>query len=546
MPAKSEGGPASQTLQVLGLAFAGADLVFEIDSKGAVVFALGAVKNLTGLTEAEVMKKRWTELMAPADGAFLVTLLHDLQPGARSGPHQVTLAGGRGAARRAANISMFRLPQNGERTSCALSLSASTLSARTPRDKKGLVPKAAFEQAAADSVKQAQSEGMDTRLEMVEVPGLTDAVGKMDTDVAEQTLAVLASMLRAASYGGVGAAEVGTDRFALVSTKPVCADRLSQQLTQASGQPLQATAVGVAITPDGVEAQLKTIRYVLDRYIQEGQAASKDFMAMVEGAARASASFRTTVSAGAFRLAYQPIVSLEGDRLHHFEALARFNDESGPQETIRMAEEFGLILDFDLSVVRQVAKALAAMKPDVKIAANISGVSLLAPGFLEAMRKIMTDSRVPAGRLLLEITETARLTDMDEARNRIATLRKAGHAVCLDDFGAGSASMEYLAAFEFDFIKIDGAYVRALKPGSREAFLVKHVAALCKDLGGVSIAEMVETRETAQQLKVLGVGLGQGWAFGKPEPQPVWTPPVVERAPVAPALRRRGAVETWG
>ncbi len=104
--------------------------------------------------------------------------------------------------------------------------------------------------------------------------------------------------------------------------------------------------------------------------------------------------------------------------------------------------------------------------------------------------------------------------------------------------------MAYVAAFEFDFIKIDGAYVKALTVGSREALLVKHMTLLCKDLGVVAIAEIIETQETAQVLKALGVTLGQGWAFGRPEAQPKWTPPLSSAA--APAARRKGAKESWG
>ena len=544
MSPSSEAGKSGQTLKFLGLAFAGADLVFEIDPTGRITFAVGAVVNLTGLSNADILKARWTDLVAPADGGYLATLLHQLEPGERGGPFQITLAGGPDKPPRPALLSLFRLPQNGGRTSCALSLAGARAGDRTPRDRHGLVPKAAFEQVAADALEQAERDGVDARLEMVEVPGLAAAVDGMEADVAERTLAALAGMLRAESYGGVGAAEVATDRFALVSTGPVPTDKLAQRLEGASGQALKAVVASVPTTAGSIDAKLKTIRYVLNRYIEVGaEAASTDFTAMVEDAARASANFRVAVGSGAFRLAYQPIVSIEGDRLHHFEALARFDDERGPAETIRMAEELGLIFDFDLAVVKQVGEALANAGPKVRIAANISGITLTAPGFMDAFVRTMSSTGACASRLLLEVTETARIHDIGEARDRLATLRKRGHLVCLDDFGAGAASMEYVAAFEFDFIKIDGAYVKTLTAGSREAVLVKHMASLCKDLGVVTIAEMIETRETAETLKTLGVTLGQGWAFGKPEAQPKWTPPP---APVTPAARRKGAVESWG
>lgn len=545
MSAPSEAGAAPQTFQILGLAFAGADLVFEVDAKGTVTFALGAVKSVTGLSESEMLRKRWTQLVAPADGAFLATLQHEIKAGERRGPFPITLAGGR---RRTAQISIFRLPQNRDRISCAMSLAAGGAKGRVQRTERGMVPAPAFEQVAADALNQAADEGVEASLQMVEVPGLAAAVGAMDDDLAERTLAALAGLLRAESYGGSGAAEVAPDRFALVSAHPVQTDRLSQQLKDASGRALVAVAAGAPMGPGAVDAKLKTIRYVLDRYIQRGSPAetSSDLMSVVEGAARASATFRTAVGSGDFRLAYQPIVTLDGARLHHFEALARFNEEHGPAETIRMAEQLGLIVDFDLAVVKQVAKTLAATGPEVRIAANISGISLTAPDFLGAMAQILSASRVAADRLLLEVTETARIADIPEARSQIAALRKRGHPVCLDDFGAGAASIEYLTAFEFDFVKIDGSFVKTLVPGCREALLIRHVAALCKDLGVLTVAEMVETPETTQMLRTLGVNLGQGWVFGKPTPEPKWAPPASARPPVQPAARRQGAMETWG
>jgi len=543
MTQSPQAGAAHQLLQVLGLAFAGADLVFEIDANGSLTYAVGAVASLTGFGNTEVLTKTWTDLVAPADQPFVGNLLEHLEPGERRGPYSVHLGEGAKTAKRGATLSLFRLPQNGGRTSCALSLARGQPRTDVLRDKRGLVPKDAFEQVVADLLGQAEREGVSARLEMVEVPGLGAAMNAMTDDAAERTLAILAGLLRAESYTGLGAAEVAPDRFALVATGPIPSRRISDKLKAASGHTLETRAVGVPMAGGGVETRLKTIRYVLDRYIESGAGASADFASAVEGAARASAHFRVAVASGAFRMAYQPIVNLDGDRLHHYEALARFDDQRGPIETIRMAEEFGLIRDFDLAVVGQVAKVLANEAGGLKIAANISGASLASEGFVEALIKVVQRAGVKASRLLLEVTETARIHDIAEARGRIAALRKHGHAVCMDDFGAGSASLEYIAAFEFDFIKIDGAYVRALTAGSREATLIRHMTALCNDLGVVTIAEMVETPEVAHELKGLGVALGQGWAFGKPEPTPRWAPPP---APVKPAARRKGVVEGWG
>ncbi len=191
-------------------------------------------------------------------------------------------------------------------------------------------------------------------------------------------------------------------------------------------------------------------------------------------------------------------------------------------------------------MVKGVAKALRAAKSDVRIAANVSALSLMRPAFVDSLLDVTAEETALRPRLLLEITETVRLDDLDQAARVISHLRGLGHVVCLDDFGAGAASLEYLRHLNVDVVKIDGRYVRELTDGSRDAMILKHVVALCRDLKVSTIAEMVETRQTARLLKDLGVDLGQGWAFGKPASHPI------REAPVAVSARRMGEREQWG
>jgi EAL domain-containing protein (putative c-di-GMP-specific phosphodiesterase class I) len=177
-----------------------------------------------------------------------------------------------------------------------------------------------------------------------------------------------------------------------------------------------------------------------------------------------------------------------------------------------------------------------------RIAANLSAHSLMIEGFLEEILGLGGGGGL-RGRLILEITETRQLRDLDQANARIARLRSAGHVVCLDDFGAGAASLDYLRRLEVDFIKIDGRYIQSMTEGSRDALLVKHLVALCNDLGVATIAEMIETEPVARLALDLGVQLGQGWAFSKPLEKPRWSPPA--SAP-APARTRPGSREYWG
>jgi EAL domain-containing protein (putative c-di-GMP-specific phosphodiesterase class I) len=113
--------------------------------------------------------------------------------------------------------------------------------------------------------------------------------------------------------------------------------------------------------------------------------------------------------------------------------------------------------------------------------------------------------------------------------------------VCLDDFGAGHASLDYLRRLEVDFIKFDGRYIRTLTAGSRDEVILKHMVGLCRELGIETIAEMIETQETAKLAEGIGLGLGQGWFFAKPGVELAYPPPSA-----ALPVRRKGEVVSWG
>ena len=202
-----------------------------------------------------------------------------------------------------------------------------------------------------------------------------------------------------------------------------------------------------------------------------------------------------------------------------------------------------MIQAFDLSLVRSLVRELRRQPKTTRIAANLSAHSLMIDGFLDEILGLVGNALDLRSRLIIEITETRRIHDLDRANVLIARLRAAGHVVCLDDFGAGAASLDYLRRLEVDFIKIDGRYIQSLTEGSKDAILVKHLVALCGELGVATIAEMVETDDVARLARALGVHLGQGWAFSRPLERPKWRPPP---APPRPARTRPGSREVWG
>lgn len=530
-----------EKMRLLGLAFAGADLVFELDDDGLITFALGATEHITGMTSAELVGSSWTTLFASSEGAALQAALGALPAGRRQGPLRMALASSEGRRlRRMADLSLFRLPQNPPRVSCSLSIGVSR--PRTPeRNARGFV-------AANDLTTIAESvfgEGQPARLDLIELKGLAQVLSTLEPSAAGDLQQRLSALLRVASQDGVGAVEVTGDKFALLGSSSVSLEDLSQRLAALAGPGVRPEYARMDIAAGEPQTALKAMRFALDRFLSAGPAVvAQGFAAIMSETVREAAEFRRTLDERAFKLVYQPIVAVGADTLHHFEALARFEGEASPAHSIRLAEELDLIVDFDMAVIDTVCGVLANAAKPLMIAANISAISLLQPGVrAHLQRAAHLGPRIRRG-LLLEVTETKAFSDLSLASRAISALRDMGFAVCLDDFGAGSASLDYLRQFEVDFVKIDARYVTGIG-ARRDAAVLRHVVALCADLGVKTIAEAVETRDIADAVRGLGVDYGQGWHYGKPTESPEWSP--VSASLSGPLLaKRRGAVDQWG
>jgi EAL domain-containing protein (putative c-di-GMP-specific phosphodiesterase class I) len=152
------------------------------------------------------------------------------------------------------------------------------------------------------------------------------------------------------------------------------------------------------------------------------------------------------------------------------------------------------------------------------LAVNLSGKSLANPNFGKRFLKMLSDLKIDRKKLSFEITETAKISNIKTTNAIIQKIRERGHEVYLDDFGSGASGFGYLRDFPADAIKIDGSYVRRAEKSDRDMTLIKGMADLCKSLGAKTVAEMIETKSQASQMKAIGITYGQGYYFGKPIP----------------------------
>lgn len=240
------------------------------------------------------------------------------------------------------------------------------------------------------------------------------------------------------------------------------------------------------------------------------------------------ARLRRALEEDLFAVHYQPIVSLADGRPSHYEALVRLADEPdgglvAPGRFLPAAERYGLIREIDRLVLARAAALLGARggrarEVGVRVAVNMSALSVTDPTMLAHISRCLDRHGVDPGRLVVEITETAAISDMDRARAFCEGVSALGCAVALDDFGAGFGSFQYLRHLPFDYLKIDGSFVRALGRSPRDRLVVQALVGLAQGMGVRTIAEYVADRATLELLRGYGVDYAQGFELGRPHP----------------------------
>lgn len=230
--------------------------------------------------------------------------------------------------------------------------------------------------------------------------------------------------------------------------------------------------------------------------------------------------FRDHVSEQRFSVLRQPIVSLKSGRVHHHEWLVRFDHDDHLEGVLRPAEVSGVIRDLDLSMLAQAILVLNEHPDDTGIAINLSGASVDKPAFKSSVLACLTALEASPTKLVIELTESWHMQELAPAEALITELKTRGHPVCLDDVGAGAASIRYLRALPANWLKIDGGFVAAAFNTARDRAILKALLSLREALDVRFIAEGVETEEIREFVIGLGFDAAQGYSIGRPEPEP--------------------------
>lgn len=521
--------------RLLGLAFAAADTLLEVDGDGRVALVLGSCPSPGGTPAASWQGRMLVDLVDKASRKPLSDALQAIQPSLRSAPIEALVSCDAERVRRA-SIRMFQLPELAPAISCAVTYVGATFTLALPCP-PALLSADGFLSRVHDVLQDSSSpNGM--AVSFVEVLGL-DRPGEANQRAASR----IEAALQTASVGGTSAARLSPERFAVVCDADAASDLTEEVHTAAlaEGVDLVAMVSRIALAPDGpAEPTVRALRFALEACLKDGVGqAGVTFSESLKRTLQEADKFRAIVRERSFTLEYQPIADLGSGAAHHFEALARFGGHGTP-ESIHLAESLGLIESFDLAVVEKALQMLQRPRfTTTRVAVNVSGASIGADGYVEGLLRMTAGAPAIRSRLLVELTETAAIGDLDAATRRLTALRNNGIRVCLDDFGVGAASLDYLHSLPADIVKIDGRFVRDITTDQRSRALVSHVVKLCRELKMTTVVEMVETEEQAAIVRGLGVNFGQGWLFGHPTAEPLV--PTVH--PVS--ARRLGAVAGW-
>jgi len=539
----SEKDLKDQRDRFLAFAFAGADLMLEVDLDGKILYALGAAKGLTGTNDSSLTGKNVADIFAGRDRGLISTLRSRAKPGQRFGPVLVNLNEDQTTFRKAM-LSGVAMPDRPGVVFMTISKGtlAQVAESQRERDHAGvaLLDKDTFANAALEMIAASDMLGQKVGMTFIDLPDAKNFKGKLGAEKWAGFRDSVSTMLRAHAADGRTAAALDDGRFGVVHSSSVDASTLQKDIEALSRDAdpdkkgVSAAAKTVDLKDDTLsERELaNAVMYTINQFEKQGSAFNilsleTGFETFLEQNAQKISEFKTIINQSRFDLKFQPIVDLKTGQAAHYEVLVRFEGNKSPYEAIVFCEDVGLSPELDLAICGKVINYLVFTAPkNVRVSVNLSGVSIQNERFVDKLRNKLEPhlkSDIPK-RLIFEITESSKINDLDKVNNFVKALQDDGFKIELDDFGAGSASFQYLHKIHVDAVKIDGAYIMNITQNERDRSMVSSLVRMCADLKVGVVAERVETKEHADLLKTLGVDYGQGYFFAKPMDEPNYKP----------------------
>jgi diguanylate cyclase (GGDEF)-like protein len=333
-------------------------------------------------------------------------------------------------------------------------------------------------------------------------------------------------------------ARLSGDEFAIIQTSlnhPSDAATLALRAREAIHEPFdldghQVTvdvSVGISIAPNDA-TELNELLRTADIALYEAKNFGRGTYCFYEPEMNARMQVRgqlehdlqSALANGEFELHYQPVVSLDDDKIVSFEALLRWHHPTrglvSPAEFIPVAEEMGLIVPLGEWVLRTACVEAATWPDDIRVAVNVSPIQLSNKNLLNVIVGAVASAGIQPDKIEIEITESVFIKNTFANLAMLKNLHEFGVQFSMDDFGTGYSSLGYLLSFPFSKIKVDRSFIAGLPDRPESRAIVRAIADLARSLGMRVTAEGVETAEQLGQVRALGCTEAQGYLFSQP------------------------------
>ena len=540
-----------------------AEAIVTTDLEGHLVYLNPAAEKLLGVGRAQAMGRPLEEIVGIVDQndrKLLADPVREAIGGGNGDPHTLTrravLLGKASGEERAIELAASPLrDHNGELTGAVVLLHDVTelrglhrqMSYQATHDAlTGLVNRMEFEQRleeAADIARRGEAIHMLCYLDLDRFKIVNDSSGHLAGD---SMLRDVSKLLRDAVRDSDTVSRLGGDEFAMLLVG--CPLEKARQIADDVCRVVagfrfvwhdRVFNIGVSIGLIEIGREAGTVEQLL------AAADSACYVAKKEGAGRVSVQsaraealargnsdidwlqkLQGAIKEERFALYYQPIVAAYGSDIEgpSMEVLLRMVDESGheiaPGEFVQAAERFRLMASVDRWVVQTTLRALAAnafqLARDRSVAINISGQTLGDPQFLEFVVECLDATGVAAEQVCFEITESAVIGNLENARRFVGVLHGMGCKFAIDDFGSGVGSFLSLKNLELDYLKLDGSFMRNLARDSVSQAMVTAMIKLARTLNFKIIAEQVEDNAALDAARKIGVDYVQGFVIARP------------------------------
>ena len=403
----------------------------------------------------------------------------------------------------------------------------------------GLLNRIRLVEALEASMGRAERKRGSCAFLIAAISNLNDINESFGFDVGDEAITTAGRLIRKHLRGGDTIGRYSSNKFGIVLN-----DCTQEDMHIATGRIIKAVhsskfktskcklaatlSVGGIILPDQATMSGEAISYALQALERAREKCPNSFVAF-EPSPDSKTSRERNISIAdeivsaldnnRLRIVLQPMMSAEtGEAIYH-ESLLRMFGQGGKCLTagqfIPVAEQLGLVAHVDL-VSLKLSVALLKQHSDLRLSVNVSSLTTNDSEWSDALKDLILGSPDVANRLIIEITETAAISDMDQTIEFVEMLKGLGCKVAIDDFGAGYTSFRNLRNLNVDMVKIDGSFVENISDNEEDRAFIKTLVELAETLGAQTVAEWVKDQESAEILNDVGVTYLQGFHYGQP------------------------------